>query len=647
MIFQLLGAFLIVSLVIAVFEGEFAVYTRKQEQQDRKKRNLGLVAAFIMLDKDSGGSLDAVEFLAFVNGTCNTGRKFSVKRGLELTGPEFMEWVGELSHEFNAKPVLLPKDVVVSPYRRTEFRAINIPSAYKPGMTIKMPGGKEGQYDIYEYSVPPGTMAGAMNVACGGRSVEKIYPEDDVTFATITGRELAHWLAYNEKSAHFPYDPEAILITEADEDLDFVLYYRYLATDTCCTTQAAAMAMGEKQEARPGDEQHLDVRFRNLATQTGQGESKLNALSTSKKKRQSITAAKMNEIAQYDSNESDVRSMEDGNGDDANKEHDGSCNRCCLSLKNYLNGPAHRSLMFVLTMVNIAQLGMYGTGSETGVLESILDTISSIFLVWGFVEIGLRIVCIGWRDFWHVKNDFFQQSANRFDFKCNFITFCVLILCILIKAGNGEPIWFTRWNPARGYNDWSRIVLALPLMRAFSTIRLLRDIVMGMMTVIPLYVHVFTLLVIFFYFYGALGCLLFASDFKYNKDYILPDANFNSFLDSIMTLFQLFVGEAWNDVMEAALSTGKVVPSVLYFVSFIVVMTLLFTNLIIGIICSGYESINHVRKKHEEGEKISVSEVLKALKEGEAPARMLKLLYKESGEIVITRNKRSGSRRNT
>lgn len=66
-------------------------------------------------------------------------------------------------------------------------------------------------------------------------------------------------------------------------------------------------------------------------------------------------------------------------------------------------------------------------------------------------------------------------------------------------------------NPfSTGYNDWSRIILALPLMRAFSTIRLLRDVVMGMITVIPSYVHVFTLLVIAFYFYSALGCLLFA-----------------------------------------------------------------------------------------------------------------------------------------
>jgi hypothetical protein len=206
---------------------------------------------------------------------------------------------------------------------------------------------------------------------------------------------------------------------------------------------------------------------------------------------------------------------------------------------------AHRSLMLVLTLINIAQLGMYGTGSDIGVLESVLDTISFLFLIWGFLEIGLRIGCVGWRDFWHVNNDFFQQSANRFDFKVNLVTLFVLILCMAIKASNNEPMWFTKWGTTPGYNDWSRIVLAIPLMRAFSTIHLLRDIVMGMITVIPSYVHVFTLLIIAFYFYGALGCMLFSSDFKYQKDYSLPDANFNSMLDSIMTLFQLFVGEAW------------------------------------------------------------------------------------------------------
>jgi len=291
--------------------------------------------------------------------------------------------------------------------------------------------------------------------------------------------------------------------------------------------------------------------------------------------------------------------------------------------------------------INIAQLGMYGAGSDVGVLESVLDNISFGFLIWGFIEIGLRIACVGWRDFWHVNNDFFLQSSNRFDFRVNALTLFVLLLCMAIKGGYGDPMWFERWGSKKGSNDWSRIVLALPLMRAFSTIRLLRDIVMGMITVIPSYVHVFTLLAIVFYFYGALGCLLFASDFKYNVDYELPDANFNSFLDSIMTLFQLFVGEAWNDVMEAAMNTGKTVPAVLYFVSYIIMMTLLFTNLIIGIICSGYEAIAEVRKEHAgSNAPITCSQVMKALKEGKASAKKLNLKYRNTGEIVIARAKR-------
>ena len=78
-LFSFLGAFLIVSLVIGVFESEFAESTQQQEQEDRKNKRLGVIAAFILLDKDRGGSLDQNEFLSFINGTCDTGRKFEGK----------------------------------------------------------------------------------------------------------------------------------------------------------------------------------------------------------------------------------------------------------------------------------------------------------------------------------------------------------------------------------------------------------------------------------------------------------------------------------------------------------------------------------------------------------------------------------------
>ncbi len=239
-----------------------------------------------------------------------------------------------------------------------------------------------------------------------------------------------------------------------------------------------------------------------------------------------------------------------------------------------------------------------------------------------------------------MNDDFYTQAANRYDFRVNCLVLLVLAAAWIYKANAGEPIWFARWGSIAGgaYNDWTRIALCLPLLRAFSTIRLIRDIVMGMLTVLPSYFHVVTLLLIVFYFYAALGCMLFASTYKY-IDYELRDANFNSFLDACVTLFQLFVGEAWNTVLEAALNTGRVGAALCYFISFIVLITLLFTNLIIGIICSGYETISEVaaEMKADGGGKVSSVELVQALKEGRLTERKLSLSYSAEGAIRIAR----------
>ena len=60
---------------------------------------MAIIAAFIILDKDNGGSLDKVEFLKFFNLTCNTGRMFKVDDDFELSGADFIQLCEELLHE--------------------------------------------------------------------------------------------------------------------------------------------------------------------------------------------------------------------------------------------------------------------------------------------------------------------------------------------------------------------------------------------------------------------------------------------------------------------------------------------------------------------------------------------------------------------
>ena len=55
------------------------------------RSRMAIIAAFIILDKDNGGSLDKIEFLKFFNLTCNTGRMFQVTETFELNGADFIQ----------------------------------------------------------------------------------------------------------------------------------------------------------------------------------------------------------------------------------------------------------------------------------------------------------------------------------------------------------------------------------------------------------------------------------------------------------------------------------------------------------------------------------------------------------------------------
>ena len=116
---------------------------------------------------------------------------------------------------------------------------------------------------------------------------------------------------------------------------------------------------------------------------------------------------------------------------------------------------------------------------------------------------------------------------------------------------------------------------AIQLWRVFLISHNFREIVHSFTRGLEAVGSFFLVLFIVFYMYSYSGYLLF-------KDTEMPEhQTFGSLFDSMLVMFQLFVGEGWHSVMiEAVDRTNKAL--VWFFVSYIVITGVLFTNLFMG-----------------------------------------------------------------
>lgn len=138
---------------------------------------------------------------------------------------------------------------------------------------------------------------------------------------------------------------------------------------------------------------------------------------------------------------------------------------------------------------------------------------------------------------------------------------------------------------------------------------------------LPALANVGSLLLLLLYIYSILGMFLFA-DVKLN--YPLDDnLNFNNIGYSFLTMIRVSTGENWHEIMHAVsrsknslylciedskyqdflandrrpVSCGGRISSILFFVSFIIIVSLVFLNLFVAIILEGFDDTNQKDKK--------------------------------------------------
>ena len=177
---------------------------------------------------------------------------------------------------------------------------------------------------------------------------------------------------------------------------------------------------------------------------------------------------------------------------------------------------------------------------------------------------------------------------------------CLSLIPLVVRlAGEAfEDVFFLQsdlWVPA---------ALMMPALRLFSGIEKIRVLWFSLLTILPRYLNTFVLLFLGMYQFACVGCWMLAGRFRSLSGDAWSwerQANFNSMLDAIATLFQLFIGESWYKVKDAAHETnGGFI--MLYFLAFCLFFTVLFANVIVGVVLSSFDVIDEIQKLKANGE---------------------------------------------
>ena len=173
---------------------------------------------------------------------------------------------------------------------------------------------------------------------------------------------------------------------------------------------------------------------------------------------------------------------------------------------------------------------------------------------------------------------FFNNGWNVFDF-------IIVAVCFLPFGG--------------GYVAVLRLFRLLRVLRLITAMPRLQVIVSGLMRSLPSMVYVSILIFILFYVYAVVGVILFREN---------DPIHFGDLWTSLLSLFRVVTLEDWTDVMYIQIYgsegyagynqstagmdiTSKAQPMIgaAYFVSFVMLGTMIMLNLLIGIVVNGMD----------------------------------------------------------
>lgn len=252
-----------------------------------------------------------------------------------------------------------------------------------------------------------------------------------------------------------------------------------------------------------------------------------------------------------------------------------------------------KTFQYFIIGVILAAGVIVGLETYSGLMDThgdLLHLLDHIVLYIFVVEILLKIGAKGSRPW-----EFFNDGWNVFDF-------IIVAVCFLPIGG--------------AYIAVLRLARILRVFRLVSALPKLQILVGALLKSIPSMSYVGILLFLLFYIYAVIGTFMFGQN---------DPIHFGSLQVSMMTLFKTITLEGWIDFMNIQVYGSNLygyenfpdtvrVPSAhpfaapIYFVSFILLGTMIMLNLFIGVIISGMEETN---KEEEIKELARIREELK------------------------------------
>ena len=256
---------------------------------------------------------------------------------------------------------------------------------------------------------------------------------------------------------------------------------------------------------------------------------------------------------------------------------------------------------FVLALILLAGalvgLETYPHITQNSDLQHALHTADTA-IIWLFAaEALIKILACGSK-----PHRYFLDPWNLFDFS-------IVVVCFLPFGGHYAAIL--------------RLVRIARVLRLVTALPKLQLVVGALIKSLPAMGYVVLLMSLHFYVYAVLGTIAFGQH---------DPTHFGTLHHSMLALFQVLTLEGWTSLLDAQLPHNPAIASA-YFISFIMIGTMLMLNLVIGVIINSMEEVRQEERNRQlaraldDSERSAADDVLLLQRELDDLRKKLTLLH--------------------